>query len=704
MVNWDPQALTALSDEEVIHKETAGKLYYVKYQVVDNPDKHIIVATTRPETILGDTAICVHPEDERYYNIQNRKVLVPLINREIPIIADDYVDIEFGTGCLKITPAHDYNDYIIGEKYQLTVIDIFNDDGTLNEKAEMFIGLDRFEVRKKIVDLLDEHGLIEKIEDYTHNVGYSERTNVPIEPKLSTQWFLSMNNFAESALEVVMNDTIKFYPPKFKNLYKHWLDNIKDWCISRQLWWGHQIPAYYLPDGRFVVAQNEEEALQIAKKKYSIDDLKTSDLTQDQDVLDTWFSSWIWPLTVFDGIRNPDNKEINYYYPTNDLVTAPEILFFWVARMIMAGNEYRKTIPFKNVYFTGIVRDKIGRKMSKSFGNSPDPLELIKQYGADGVRLGMLLTSPAGNDLPFDEALCQQGRNFNNKIWNAFRLIKGWTIDDKGQTPAAPQIAIKWFEQRLNQIIILLEEHFEQYKIAEGLMLLYRVIWEDFCSWYLEIVKPAFGKPIDKTTYDKTVYFFEELMKILHPYLPFITEELWQQLGKRQNGASIMSCQYPQAKEYDNSNISEFEYAKELIITIRNIKAKHKLSPKTQLNIALSKGNDILLKHFAPILETIVFVKIVDANEVPISENVTFIVGTNEYVINIPIENNSQINIDEIQKEIAYYEQFLDGIRKKLSNEKFMSGAPAEVIAKERKKEQDVLQKLELLKKQIENK
>ena len=519
MVNWDPQALTALSDEEVIYKEQEGKLYYLRYKI-EGEDGYAVVATTRPETILGDTAMCIHPNDPKNAHLKGKKVIVPLINRVIPVIEDEYVDMEFGTGCLKITPAHDVNDYMLGEKHQLPIIDIFNPDGSLNENGAMYAGMDRFAVREKIVEDLQKAGLLEKIEPYIHKVGFSERTNVPIEPKLSMQWFLEMKDLAKPALEAVENDVIKFYPPKYKNVYRHWMENIKDWCISRQLWWGHQIPAYYLPKGGFVVAETKEEAYQKALKimdyPLSIDDLK-----QDEDVLDTWFSSWLWPISVFDGILHPDNEDINYYYPTNDLVTGPDIIFFWVARMIMAGYEFRNEKCFENVYFTGIVRDKAGRKMSKQLGNSPDPLELINTYGADGVRMGMLLTTPAGNDLLFDESLCEQGRNFNNKIWNAFRLVKGWKVRDDIPQPTTAAIAIRWFDSTLSKAIVELDDLFSKYRLSEALMVVYRLFWEEFSSWYLEIIKPAYRQPIDNKTYDATLAFFDALLRLLHPFMPF---------------------------------------------------------------------------------------------------------------------------------------------------------------------------------------
>ncbi|MBN2237916.1 MAG: valine--tRNA ligase, partial [Bacteroidales bacterium] len=572
MVNWDPKALTALSDEEVIHKEIKSKLYYLRYPVEGEKDSWVTIATTRPETILGDTAVCIHPEDERFQHLKGKRVLVPLINRTIPIIEDEYVDQEFGTGCLKITPAHDINDYNLGLKYKLDTIDIFNDNGTLNKAAELYVGKDRFVVRKEISKELEEKGYLVKIEDYTNKVGYSERTDEVIEPKLSLQWFMKMEELVKPALEVVMNETIQFHPPKVKNTYKHWMENVKDWCISRQLWWGQRIPVYYLPNNEMVVAKSADEALSKAKENYP--ELKTmtlQDLKQDEDVLDTWFSSWLWPISVFDGIRNPDNKEINYYYPTNDLVTAPEILFFWVARMIMIGLEYRKEIPFKNVYFTGIVRDKLGRKMSKSLGNSPDPIQLIDEYGADGVRVGMLLTSPAGNDLPFDEALCEQGRNFSNKIWNALRLVKSWEIANIDQPEYAAAGAL-WFESKMNESLIQIEDHFEKFRLSDALMSTYKLIWDDFCSNYLEIIKPAYQAPIDQNTFEITKVYFEKLMKILHPFMPFLTEEIWHLLDERDEDNNIIISEIPIADKINQEILTSFNSASEIINQIRKVR------------------------------------------------------------------------------------------------------------------------------------
>lgn len=701
MVNWDPQALTALSDEEVIFKDTPGKLYYIKYKVEGSKNSFVTIATTRPETILGDTAVCINPKDTRFTHIKGKRVIVPLINRIIPVIEDEYVDMEFGTGCLKITPAHDYNDYLIGETHNLPTIDIFNDNGTLNEKAEILVGVDRMKARKQIVLMLEEEGLIEKIEDYNHNVGYSERTDVPIEPKLSTQWFLSMTRMAEPALEVVMNDKINFHPAKFKNLYKHWMENVRDWCISRQLWWGQRIPAYYLPDGKYVVAASAEEAITLAEKLHGVNGLSVEDLRQDEDVLDTWFSSWLWPISVFDGIRNPDSKDLKYYYPTNDLVTAPEILFFWVARMIMAGIEYQDEIPFKNVYFTGIVRDKKGRKMSKSLGNSPDPLDLIAKYGADGVRMGMLLTSPAGNDLPFDESLCEQGRNFNNKIWNAMRLIKGWEIDKNLNQPKYAALACEIFDEKVKETYTLLEEHFEKYRIADGLMLLYKVIWDDFCSWYLEAVKPTYGEAIDSKTYEKTVEVFEELIKMLHPYMPFITEELWHVFKGENIENDLIVTLLNKLLDFDDKKISDFELIKEIVTNIRNLRNKNAVSPKQPLKLQLKSENPEVLMNYSSLISKLANLESFDLVEKGDETYNAFMISTHELFISILSTVNVEEEIIEIEKEIVYYEGFLKPIQAKLSNEKFVSSAPAQVVEKEKQKEQDGLNKIKILKERL---
>ncbi len=590
MVNWDPKALTAVSDEEVIYKEVQSKLYYLRYKVEGEEDSWVTIATTRPETILGDTAVCVNPKDDRFKHLLGKRVLVPLINRSVPIIEDEYVDMEFGTGCLKITPAHDINDYEIGIRHKLDTIDIFNDDGTLNEKAELYIGEDRFKARDLILPDLEKAGNLVKTEDYLNKIGCSERTDEIIEPKLSLQWFLKMENLAKPALDIVMDNTIKFHPAKFKNTYRHWMENVRDWCISRQLWWGQQIPAYYLPNKEIVVAKSKEEAFVLAKEKYDLPNLKIEDIHQDEDVLDTWFSSWLWPISVFDGIRHPDNEDIKYYYPTNDLVTAPEILFFWVARMIMAGLEYRNDIPFKNVYLTGIVRDKLGRKMSKSLGNSPDPIELMNTYGADGVRVGMLLTSPAGNDLPFDVSLCEQGRNFSNKIWNALRLVKGWEVDEKLGQCESCNVSVRWFDAKLNSTIKQIDKLFNGYKISEALMAVYKLIWDDFCSWYLEMIKPPYQQPIDKETYDRTIGFFEELMKIAHPFIPFISEEIWHHLRERGEDESIMISGMPNAKKFDEAMLNAFEIEEEVIIAIRNLRQTKNIPVKETIELQIKKN------------------------------------------------------------------------------------------------------------------
>lgn len=591
MVNWDPKALTALSDEEVIYKDEHSKLYYLRY-FIEGEDKYIIVATTRPETILGDTAVCVNPNDPRYSFLKGKKVIIPLVNRVVPIIMDDYVDIEFGTGCLKVTPAHDVNDYMLGEKYNLPSIDIFNDNGTISEAGELYVGMDRFDVRKQIAKDLQEAGLLEKVEDYDNKVGYSERTNVVIEPKLSMQWFVKMDKLAAPALDAVMKDEIKFHPDKFKNIYRHWMENIKDWCISRQLWWGHRIPAYYLPQGGFVVAATPEEALKLAREKSGKADLQMSALRQDEDCLDTWFSSWLWPISLFDGINNPGNEEINYYYPTTDLVTAPDIIFFWVARMIMAGYEYEHKLPFRNVYFTGIVRDKIGRKMSKSLGNSPDALELIKTYGADGVRMGLMLAAPAGNDILYDDALCEQGRNFNNKIWNAFRLVKGWNVDETLPQPQTAAIAVEWFDAQLNRTLEEVKDLFGKYRLSEALMAIYKLFWDEFSSWYLEMVKPAYQQPIDRKTYDATLRYFDALLRMLHPFMPFITEELWQHLYDRKEGESIMTARMPEPQPVDMEIINRFETTKLVVAGIRTIRLQKGIANKEQLTLQIIGAHD----------------------------------------------------------------------------------------------------------------
>jgi valyl-tRNA synthetase len=688
MVNWDPQACTALSDEEVNYKEVHGKLFYLRYNIVGS-DKYVVIATTRPETILGDTAICVHPEDERYQYLRGKKVQVPLINREVPVIFDEYVDREFGTGVLKITPAHDINDYGLGQKYNLECIDIFNDNGTLNEKAQLYIGKDRFVVRDEIVEQLKREGHIEKIEDYVNKVGYSERTDAVIEPKLSMQWFLKMQTISKPAFENVMNDTIKLVPPKFKNTYRHWMENVKDWCISRQLWWGHQIPAYYI-DGTndFVVAETRELALELAKAKTGNKNLTLNQLKQDEDVLDTWFSSWLWPISVFDGIRNPDNKDINYYYPTDDLVTAPEILFFWVARMIIAGYEYRKAEPFKNVYLTGIVRDKLGRKMSKSLGNSPDPLDLIAKYGADGVRVGMLLCSPAGNDLPFDEGLTEQGRNFGNKIWNAFRLVKSWNVDDQIPQPEASAKTIEWFNNLLNKTIVDVNDQFDKYRISEALMQLYKLFWDEFSSWYLEAIKPAYQQPIDRITYMATLEFFDKLLKILHPFTPFITEEIWQYLADRKEGESIMISAMPEAGEYSEEQLVKFELVKEIVTNIRSIRQEKNLPNKDTLVLQMPSDEQAVL-YFGEVIKKLSNLSAIEMVNEKSGDSVSFIVKATEFFI--PLQGKIDIGeeILKIETELTYRKGFLVSVMKKLGNDKFVSGAPQQVVQNEMNKKAD---------------
>ena len=700
MVNWDPKALTALSDEEVIYKEEHSKLYYLRYYVADDDmsgetgaegevvhrdeqgRRYAVVATTRPETIMGDTAMCINPNDVKNRWLSGKKVIVPLVGRVIPVIEDDYVDIEFGTGCLKVTPAHDVNDYMLGEKYNLPSIDIFNDNGTLSEAAGLYVGMDRFDVRAQIEKDLQEAGLMEKVEAYTNKVGFSERTNVAIEPKLSMQWFLKMQHFADMALPPVMNDELKFYPAKYKNTYKNWLENIKDWCISRQLWWGHRIPAYFLPQGGYVVAETTEEAVKLAQEKTGDANLKAEDLRQDEDCLDTWFSSWLWPISLFNGINDPNNEEINYYYPTSDLVTGPDIIFFWVARMIMAGYEYKGDMPFKNVYFTGIVRDKLGRKMSKSLGNSPDPLDLIERYGADGVRMGMMLSAPAGNDILFDDTLCEQGRNFNNKIWNAFRLVKGWEVADIEQ-PEYAQLATRWFDSLLVKVSAEIDDLFSKYRLSEALMAVYKLFWDEFSSWYLEMIKPAYGQPIDKKTYEATLHFFDVLLRQLHPFMPFITEELWQHIYDRKEGESLMVQQLDIPAVCNETIIKEFEEVKEVIKNIREIYQKYNINFKEDSN-ALSIGKNNPISIFIPLLSklTNVFIRQEDSS---ITTDIIFIVQNQKYALSLG-KNIAKLEIDRMEAELKYKIGFLESIRKKLNNEKFISKAPANVIDMERKK------------------
>ncbi len=697
MVNWDPQAKTALSDEEVIHKEVTGKLYYMRYAVVGEKNNYAVIATTRPETIFGDTAVCINPNNPKTAHLKGKKLIVPIANREVAVIEDEYVDVEFGTGCLKVTPAHDVNDYMLGDKYNLESIDIFNDDGTLNEHGLHYNGKDRFEVRMLIEKELEEKDLMEKIEPYTNSVGFSERTDSIIEPKLSMQWFLKMEDLAKPALDAVMNDTIQLYPAKFKNTYRHWMENVKDWCVSRQLWWGHRIPAYYLPEGGYVVAATEEEALELARKENP--ELQLSDLRQDEDCLDTWFSSWLWPISVFDGINNPDNEDINYYYPTNDLVTAPEILFFWVARMIIAGYEYRNERCFKNVYLTGIVRDKLGRKMSKSLGNSPDPILLMEKYGADGVRMGMLLTSAAGNDLPFDEVLCEQGRNFNNKIWNAFRLVKGWEIDETIPQPEAAQIAVKWFENKLSQTIEEMDDLFSKYRLSEALMQMYKLFWDEFSSWYLELIKPAYQKPIDRATYEATLSFFDSLLRLLHPFMPFITEELWQTIAPRKEGESIMISALPETKEYDNQFLADIEHTKHIISGIRTIRLEKNIPNRDELSLEiLGKHNSV----YDAAITKMANLSAIDAVNEKSAGAASFMVATTEFAVPLTDNIDMEAELEKLKADLKYQEGFLISVEKKLGNERFVQNAKPEIVDNERKKKADAESKIASLKENIE--
>lgn len=718
MVNWDPKAKTALSDEEVVYKEEHTKLYYMKYYVSeddgtgatgeegeiihqDAKGRYAVVATTRPETIMGDVAMCINPNDPKNHWLRGKKVIVPLVGRVIPVIEDEYVDIEFGTGCLKVTPAHDVNDYMLGEKYNLQAIDIFNDDATISEAAGMYVGQERFAVRKQIAIDLQEAGLMEKIEDYDNKIGCSERTGVPIEPKLSMQWFLKMQHFADLALPPVMNDEIKFYPTKYKNTYRHWLENIKDWCISRQLWWGHRIPAYYLPEGGYVVAETIDEAVKLAQEKSGNANLTAADLRQDEDALDTWFSSWLWPISLFDGIMNPDNEEFNYYYPTSDLVTGPDIIFFWVARMIMAGYEFTGKMPFKNVYFTGIVRDKLGRKMSKSLGNSPDPLDLIDRFGADGVRMGMMLAAPAGNDILFDEALCEQGRNFCNKIWNAFRLVQGWQVDDNAAQPETARLAVEWFDAKLRQSAAEIADLYSKYRLSEALMEVYHLFWDEFSSWFLEMVKPAYGSPIDKATYQSVLGAFDHLLHLLHPFMPFITEELWQHLTERKAGESIMVSPQTIAApaEGDNAILANVEIVKNVVAGVRAIRNTKNISPRETLDLQVI-GTDPV-----PAYDCII-VKMANVGGVTATENKgegvsSFMVGTTEYAVPLGGLIDVEAELAKAEAELKHLEGFLNGVKKKLQNERFVNNAPAAVVELERKKQSDAESKIATLKETI---
>ncbi len=697
MVNWDPEALTALSDEEVLHKEVNSKLFHVRYKISESEDEWLVIATTRPETILGDSAICVNPNDARYANLKDKHAIVPLTGRMVPVIFDEYVDMDFGTGCLKVTPAHDANDYDLGKKHNLETIDILNDNGTLNENGLHYEGIDRFEVRKAIERELHEKGYLIKTEDHINKVGYSERTNAVIEPKLSLQWFVDMKELSAPALENVMNGNIAFHPEKFKNTYRHWMENIKDWCISRQLWWGHRIPAWYYGDGSddFVVAKTVEEASAAASLK-ARREISISDLKQDEDVLDTWFSSWLWPISVFDGLTNPNNKEINYYYPTNDLVTAPEIMFFWVARMIIAGYEYMDEIPFKNVYYTGIVRDKLGRKMSKSLGNSPDPIDLIGKYGADGVRVGILISSPAGNDLPFDSAQCEQGRNFTNKIWNAFRLMDSWSVREDLDQPESSKIAIDWFQSKFNQELVTINDHFDKFRISDALMTTYKLVWDDFCSWYLEMIKPGYQHPIDKKTLDATIAFFEDLLKLLQPFTPFVAEELWHLIRERKEGDDIIMASWPEAGEVDQSLLSKFMITESVISNIRTIRKENNIANKVKIELFVKENKEIY-KDFDSVILKMVNLSVLEyTNDKPGNAN-SFIVDGNEYFAPFGDAIDVEAEKEKIQKELEYTKGFLSSVQRKLQNEKFVSGAPEQVVHLEKKKEADALNKIAIL-------
>ena len=697
MVNWDPQGKTALSDDEVITKEIASKLYYVNYKIEGSEDEFLTIATTRPETIMADSAICINPNDPRFTHLKGKRAIIPLINRSVPIIEDEYVDMEFGTGCLKVTPAHDINDYELGIKHKLEVIDILNDDGTLNEKSQILVGEDRFVARKMIAKRLKESGNLQKIEDYTSNVGHSERTDAVIEPKLSLQWFLKMEDITKPALSSVMEDVIQLYPPKFKNMYRAWMENVRDWCISRQLWWGHRIPAYYLPNGEYVVAKSKSEALAQANEKFGTS-YSESDLIQDEDVLDTWFSSWLWPISVFDTevfSTGKPNEELKYYYPTNDLVTAPEILFFWVARMIIAGYEYTGEKPFKNVYLTGIVRDKLGRKMSKSLGNSPDPLELITQYGADGVRTGMLFSSPAGNDLPYDDKLVEQGRNFANKIWNAFRLVQGWEIDPK-LDGAHNASSIAWFESRFNQSLVEINEHFEKFRISDALMTTYKLVWGDFCSWYLEMIKPEYQHPIDQVTYDRTISLFEDILRILHPFMPFISEEIWHLIEERKVEDSLILASWPSAKSFDPQIINEAAQVFEVVSQVRNLRASKGMSPKEALDLTINAKNEALYSRFESVLLKLANLSSFNFGD-KVDNAMSFLVKADECFIPMGDSVNLEEERENLAKELEYTKGFLNSVMKKLSNERFVSGAPEKVIEMERKKQADAEAKIKTL-------
>ena len=700
MVHWDPAAKTALSDEEVIYKESQGKLYYLRYKI-EGTDRYIVVATTRPETILGDTAVCLNPDDERYADIPaDARVIVPLVGRSIPVIRDSYVDIGFGTGALKVTPAHDVNDYMLGEKYGLESIDIFNDDGTINDKVGLYVGMDRFECRRVIEADLEKAGLMEKVEPYTNNVGYSERTGVAIEPKLSMQWFMSMEEIAKPATRAVMEDAIKFIPAKYKNTYRHWMENIKDWCISRQLWWGQRIPAYYLPKGGYVVAETAEQALEMARAKTGDATLTASDLRQDEDVLDTWFSSWLWPISVFDGIRNPHNPEIEYYYPTSDLITAPDIIFFWVARMIMAGYEYRGEKPFGNVYFTGIVRDKLGRKMSKQLGNSPDPLDLIAKYGADGMRVAMMLSSSAGNDVMFDEALCEQGRNFGNKIWNAYRLINGWTVDETLTQSDNNALAVEWFRNAFAKALAEIEDNFSSYRISEAFMRIYKLFWDDFSGWYLEMVKPAYGSPADRKTIDATRHYFDMLMRLIHPFMPFVTEEIWQDLAPRAKGESIMYAPAPAVEQWDEALLTRFELVKEAITDIRNVRKQKNIAQKQPLTLKVI-ADENYPAAYAPVIVKMGNISAIETVTEKDPAAAAFIVKTTQYFVPLGDNIDREAETKRLTADLEYLEGFLASVMKKLSNERFVNSAPEKVVANERAKKADAEAKIAAIREQL---
>lgn len=700
MVNWDPEALTAVSDEEVNYKEVNSKLFHVRYKIAGSDDEWLTIATTRPETILGDTAICIHPEDERYKHLHGKMAIVPIANRTIPIILDEYVERDFGTGCLKVTPAHDQNDYELGKKHDLETIDIFNANGTLNEHGLHYNGMDRFEVKKAIEKELYDKGYLVKTEDHINKVGFSERTDAVIEPRLSLQWFVAMKELAAPALENVMNGNIEFHPPKFKNTYRHWLENVKDWCISRQLWWGHRIPAFYFGDGDhdYVVAKTVEEAAALATEKAGRT-VTMDELRQDEDVLDTWFSSWLWPISVFDGLTKPGNEEIKYYYPTNDLVTAPEIMFFWVARMIMAGYEYLDELPFKNVYFTGIVRDKLGRKMSKSLGNSPDPIELIEKYGADGVRMGILISSPAGNDLPFDTSQCEQGRNFSNKIWNAFRLIKQWEVRDIPQ-PESSQKAIQWFESKLNETLVQINEHFEKFRISDALMATYKLVWDDFCSWYLEMIKPGYEQPIDSKTLESTIGYFEQLLKLLQPFMPFVAEELWHLVKERAANEDIVISEWPKVGKIDDEILTSFNNAAEVITQIRNIRKQGNIANKIKLDLFV-KENAKVDTSMDSVISKMGNLSFLEYTQEKKNNAYSFIFQSNEYFIPFGDAVDVDAEKQKLEEELTYTKGFLQSVQKKLQNEKFVAGAPEQVVAIERKKESDALSKIKVIEEKL---